>query len=182
MANEIKLELDTVKLETAITQGFAGIIAALDRLTAATREQTTAVTGGDESPTEEIAPPQAAPAPAPQTAPPQAAPAQTAAPAPAPQAAAPAPQTAPAPVPQAAPAQIPPVAAAPAPVPQATAPTGLTYTLEQISNAAAPLMDAGRIQDLFNLLQKFGVQAVTQLKPELYGQFATELRALGAKI
>lgn len=146
MANEIKFELDTVKLETAITQGVAGIITALDRLTAAVREQTNAVTGENETPTMEIAPsaPVAAPAPAP--------------------------------------VQIPPVAAVPAPEPQAVAPTGLTYTLEQISNAAAPLMDAGRIQDLFNLLQKFGVQAVTQLKPELYGQFATELRALGAKI
>jgi hypothetical protein len=146
MANEIKFELDAVKLETAITQGVAGIITALDRLTAAVREQTNAVT---------------APAPAP--APVQDQPAPVAAPAPAP-------------------VQIPPVAAVPAPEPQAVAPTGLTYTLEQISNAAAPLMDAGRIQDLFNLLQKFGVQAVTQLKPELYGQFATELRALGAKI
>lgn len=159
MANEIKFELDTVKLETAITQGVAGIITALDRLTAAVREQTNAVTGGNETPTMEIAPsaPVVAPAPV------QVQPAPVVAPAPAP-------------------VQIPPVAAVPAPVPQAVAPTGLTYTLEQISNAAAPLMDAGRIQDLFNLLQKFGVQAVTQLKPELYGQFATELRALGAKI
>lgn len=165
MANEIKFELDAVKLETAITQGVAGIITALDRLTAAVREQTNAFTGGNETPTMEIAPsaPVAAPAPAPAPAPVQAQPVAAAAPAPAP-------------------VQIPPVAAVPAPVPQAAAPTGLTYTLEQISNAAAPLMDAGRIQDLFNLLQKFGVQAVTQLKPELYGQFATELRALGAKI
>jgi len=163
-----------VKLETAITQGVAGIITALDRLTAAVREQTNAVTGGNETPTMEIAPsaPVAAPAPAPVQVQPVAA--AAAAPAPAPVQIPPV--AAPAPV------QIPPVAAVPAPVPRAAAPTGLTYTLEQISNAAAPLMDAGRIQDLFNLLQKFGVQAVTQLKPDLYGQFATELRALGAKI
>ena len=176
MANEIKFELDTVKLETTITQGVAGIITALDRLTAAVREQTNAVTGENETPTMEIAPS------APVAAPVQVQPAPVAAPAPAP---APAPvQVQPAPVaaPAPAPVQIPPVAAVPAPEPQAVAPAGLTYTLEQISNAAAPLMDAGRIQDLFNLLQKFGVQAVTQLKPELYGQFATELRALGAKI
>ena len=157
MANEIKFELDTVKLETTITQGVAGIITALDRLTAAVRERTNAVTGENETPTMEIAPS------APVAAPVQVQPAPVAAPAPAP-------------------VQIPPVAAVPAPEPQAVAPAGLTYTLEQISNAAAPLMDAGRIQDLFNLLHKFGVQAVTQLKPELYGQFATELRALGAKI
>lgn len=174
MANEIKFELDTVKLETAITQGVAGIITALDRLTAAVREQTNAVTGGNETPTMEITPsaPVAAPAPAPV----QVQPVAAAAPAPAPV------QIPPVAAPAPAPVQIPPVAAVPAPVPQAAAPTGLTYTLEQISNAAAPLMDAGRIQDLFNLLQKFGVQAVTQLKPDLYGQFATELRALGAKI
>ena len=35
---------------------------------------------------------------------------------------------------------------------------------------------------LLELLGRYGVQAVTQLQPEQYGAFATELRALGAQI
>lgn len=68
----------------------------------------------------------------------------------------------------------------PAPaVPVAGAPT---YTLDQISRAGASLVDAGKMQQLLGLLGRYGVQAVTQLKPEQYGAFATELRGLGAQI
>lgn len=68
----------------------------------------------------------------------------------------------------------------PAPtVPVAGAPT---YTLDQISRAGASLVDAGKMQQLLELLGRYGVQAVTQLQPEQYGTFATELRALGAQI
>lgn len=68
----------------------------------------------------------------------------------------------------------------PAPaVPVAGAPT---YTLDQISRAGASLVDAGKMQQLLELLGRYGVQAVTQLKSEQYGAFATELRALGAQI
>lgn len=68
----------------------------------------------------------------------------------------------------------------PAPaVPVAGAPA---YTLDQISRAGASLVDAGKMQQLLELLGRYGVQAVTQLKPEQYGAFATELRALGAQI
>lgn len=68
----------------------------------------------------------------------------------------------------------------PAPaVPVAGAPT---YTLDQISRAGASLVDAGKMQQLLKLLGRYGVQAVTQLKPEQYGAFATELRGLGAQI
>ena len=68
----------------------------------------------------------------------------------------------------------------PAPtVPGAGAPT---YTLDQISRAGASLVDAGKMQQLLELLGRYGVQAVTQLQPEQYGAFATELRALGAQI
>ena len=64
-------------------------------------------------------------------------------------------------------------------VPVAAAPT---YTVEQIMAAGSTLMDAGKINDLMNLLHKFGVQAVMDLKPEQLGAFATEMRALGAAI
>ena len=85
------------------------------------------------------------------------------------------------PAPAAAPAAPPapaPAPAAPA-VPVTTAPT---YTLDQIAKAGASLVDAGKMEPLLALLSRYGVQAVTQLAPEHYGAFATELRALGAQI
>lgn len=81
-------------------------------------------------------------------------------------------QTAPTPAPVA-------TAAAPAPAVPVTAPT---YTLDQIAKAGANLVDAGKMEQLLALLTKYGVQAVTQLTPDQYGAFATELRALGAQI
>lgn len=56
------------------------------------------------------------------------------------------------------------------------------YTIDQIMAAGATLMDAGKVNDLMNLLHSFGVQAVMDLKPEQLGAFATGLRELGAKI
>lgn len=110
--------------------------------------------------------------------------AQTAVPAaqttaPAAQAAAPATQqtaapTAPAPASAAAPMNYP----APG-VPLAQPPK---YTVDQIMAAGAMLMDAGKVNELMNLLHSFGVQAVMDLKPEQLGAFATALRELGAKI
>ena len=68
---------------------------------------------------------------------------------------------------------------APPSVPIASAPQ---YTVEQIMKAGAALMDAGKINELRNLISSFGVDAVTNLKQEQLGAFATELRKLGAKI
>lgn len=64
-------------------------------------------------------------------------------------------------------------------VPVTTAPT---YTLDQIAKAGASLVDAGKMEQLLALLAKYGVQAVTQLQPDQYGVFATELRTLGAQL
>lgn len=72
-----------------------------------------------------------------------------------------------------------PVSNAPAPAVPMTAPT---YTLDQIAKAGASLVDAGKMEQLLGLLTKYSVQAVTQLMPDQYGAFATELRALGAQI
>lgn len=177
--NEIKMQFDTTALELALRESTTRIVTALMQLTAA-------INGADlptqpESIMPETPPsaPQSVPNvpatnyPAPAIVAPQSAPAPTIAPATVP----------PVNVAPVAPVQqIPPVQTPPAPVPQPAQPTGINYTLEQLSAAAAPLMDAGRIQDLFALLQKYSVQAITQLKPELYGQFATDLRAMGAKI
>ena len=78
---------------------------------------------------------------------------------------------------------------APTSMPQQPAqPTGVPvseppqYTIDQIMKGGATLMDAGRVDDLMNLLHSFGVVAVTDLKPEQLGAFATALRGLGAKI
>lgn len=121
--------------------------------------------------------PAPAPAPAAPVSPAPVTPTPTPTPAPAPAAPVAAPSPAPAPIAgqtSAAPGNTP----APA-VPVAGAPT---YTLDQISRAGASLVDAGKMQQLLELLGRYGVQAVTQLQPEQYGAFATELRALGAQI
>lgn len=56
------------------------------------------------------------------------------------------------------------------------------YTVDQIMAAGATLMDAGKVNELVNLLHSFGVQAVMDLKAEQLGAFATAMRELGAKI
>lgn len=98
----------------------------------------------------------------------------------APAPATPAPAVTPAPAPAPAPVQAPVTPApAPAPVPVAPAPT---YSRDQIMTAGAALINAGKINELMGLLNSFGVQAVTQLKQDQLGAFATELRKLGAQI
>lgn len=71
--------------------------------------------------------------------------------------------------------------------PQVTPPsvvptTPTTYKLSDIQLAAQQLMDAGKQQELRNLLNSFGVQALVKLPPEQYANFATQLRAMGARI
>ncbi len=108
---------------------------------------------------------------------------------------APAPVAPPAPAPIAAPTPAPaPVAASAAPVAGQTAAPGNSaapavpvttapsYSLDQIANAGAALVNIGKMEQLLALLAKYGVQAVTQLQPAQYGTFVTELRALGAQI
>lgn len=120
--------------------------------------------------------------PAPAVAAPVAAPVAPVSPAPVTPTATPTPAPGPAvaaPAPTAGPASVTPGNTAAPAVPVTTAPA---YTLDQISRAGASLVDAGKMQQLLELLGRYGVQAVTQLQPEQYGTFATELRALGAQI
>ena len=75
----------------------------------------------------------------------------------------------------------------PAPVantaPAPTAPTSAPqYTLDMIARAGAALVDAGKMDALCGLLAKYGVEALTALDPAQYGNFANDLRALGALI
>lgn len=66
----------------------------------------------------------------------------------------------------------------PAPLPTAAS----SYSMDQLAVAATQLMDAGKRNELLQLLASFGVNALTELPKEQYGNFATQLRGLGAKI
>lgn len=70
---------------------------------------------------------------------------------------------------------------APAPTAVPVAPPK-SYTLDEVMNAAAQLMDAGRMADLQALLPKYNVVSVNMLAPEQLGAFAADLRELGAKL
>ena len=98
---------------------------------------------------------------------------------PAPTTPAPAPGPTAAPVPTAGPSAATVPGNAPTPVVPVAAPS---YSMEQIATAGAALVDAGKRDQLLELLGRFGVQAVTQLQPAQFGVFAAELRALGAQI
>lgn len=54
------------------------------------------------------------------------------------------------------------------------------YDLDAIGRAGAALVDAGKMPQLLDLLKKFGVQAITQLKPDRYNDFVAGLIELGA--
>lgn len=84
-----------------------------------------------------------------------------------------------APVATPAPAVTPAANVAPAPAVPTSAPQ---YTLDMIATAGSALIDAGKMDQLMQLLGKFGVASLTELAPENYGAVANELRALGAAI
>lgn len=56
------------------------------------------------------------------------------------------------------------------------------YTLEQLQVAAAGLSSMGKMAQIMGILQQFGIQAMTELPKERYGEFATALREAGAQI
>ena len=66
--------------------------------------------------------------------------------------------------------------------PEAATPKEPVCTVSDLSRAGAALIDQGKMPQLIELLRKFGVQAVTQLKPEAYPEFMEALRELGAKL
>ena len=141
----------------------AAVLKAIDKLTTALEKNAVNISVPQDTPAP-VAPVSAPVTPA-SVVPTQPTPAPVATPTPAPAPAAPAQTAAP---------------TNPAPaVPVTTAPT---YTLDQIAKAGASLVDAGKMEQLLALLAKYGVQAVTQLQPDQYGVFATELRTLGAQL
>lgn len=68
------------------------------------------------------------------------------------------------------------------PAPAAVPTAAPQYTLDMLASAGSALIDAGKIDQLMQLLGKFGVASLTELPPESYGALACELRALGATL
>lgn len=66
------------------------------------------------------------------------------------------------------------------PVPTATATP--TYSMEQLAVAATGLIDAGKMQDVQNMLASLGAQTLMDLPQEKYGEFASAIKAIGAVI
>lgn len=96
---------------------------------------------------------------------------------------APAPVEAPAPMSTAISDPAPAAPAAPAMPAAPTAPAEKVYTFDDITNAGAQLLEAGKMEQLMGLLKiNYNVQAVTQLRPDQYAAVAADLRKLGARI
>lgn len=75
------------------------------------------------------------------------------------------------------------VAPAQAPMPAAVPTTATAYTLDQLIEAVSPIArDTAKIPQLQSLLNKYGVQGMMELPAEAYGAFATDIRAMGARI
>lgn len=88
----------------------------------------------------------------------------------------------PAPAPAVSADPVPAVPAAPAApaVPLATAPQ--QYRLAELQKAVMPLLDAGRMADLQQVLAKYGAQDLTKVPADQYGALAADFRALGARL
>ena len=56
------------------------------------------------------------------------------------------------------------------------------YTLAELQRAVMPLLDAGRMTDLQQVLAKYGAQDLTKVPAEQYGALAADFRALGARL
>lgn len=84
-------------------------------------------------------------------------------------------------------AAVPPAPFQPTPVPQQPGPLPTTavatgYTYDQLAVAAAGLVNQGKQQQLHEILQSFGVVAMTDIPKERYGEFAAAMKAKGAVI
>lgn len=72
-----------------------------------------------------------------------------------------------------------------APLQQQAVPTTAVsqeFSYDQLAVAAAGLVNQGRQEKLFGVLRMFGVNAMTELPKERYGEFAAALRTEGAVI
>ena len=164
-------------LEMKIKVEAPDLAAAIEKLAVAITPLEPSLLAAPAAPTQPVSAPVAAPAAAPAPAAPAAPAAPPVVPIP-PAAPTGAPGTAPVP----APANTAPAAPAAAPAPAVPVTAAPTYDLNAIAQAGSALVTAGKMEPLLALLNRYGVAAITQLKPEQYGSFVTELRALGAQI
>lgn len=58
----------------------------------------------------------------------------------------------------------------------------VSYTNEQLAVAMTSLVDAGKMDAVRALLNRFNAPSLMQLPKEMYGAFASELRQMGAKL
>ena len=74
--------------------------------------------------------------------------------------------------------------AAPTATPGNAAPTSAapSFAYDDLARAASSLMDAGKQQQLLALLGQFNIPRLDALPKERYGEFATALRQMGARI
>lgn len=78
-----------------------------------------------------------------------------------------------------------PAQTAPVMPPQGMVPTTVVaqeYTYDQLAVAAAGLVNQGKQSRLLEILNSFGVSAMTEIPKERYGEFATAIKAEGAVI
>ncbi len=70
------------------------------------------------------------------------------------------------------------------PAPAAAVPTAAPkqYTLPEIQAACAPLMEAGKTDQLSDVMKSMGVNSLMELPEAKYGELAVKLRALGARL
>lgn len=57
-----------------------------------------------------------------------------------------------------------------------------SYSLDDLARAGSELVDLGKQAELPGLLQRFGITSLPELPQEKYGEFATAMRELGARI
>ena len=57
-----------------------------------------------------------------------------------------------------------------------------SYTLDDLARAGSELVDLGKQAELPGLLQRFNITSLPELPQEKYGEFATAMRELGARI
>ena len=66
-------------------------------------------------------------------------------------------------------------------VPTTAPTTAPSYDVQKLAVAAMQLKDAGRIGEIQELIAKYGVATIMQLKPEQYDAFAQDLISKGVK-
>lgn len=79
------------------------------------------------------------------------------------------------------PAPAEPAPAAPA-QPAVPAAPARVYTLPELQAACAPLMDQGKLNELQQVVASFGVTNLLDIPEAHYGELATKLRELGARL